>query len=96
MDRPTGQKAYRAARDLLVRHRDDYDAAVAAFRWPDVGDRQARANLRSEEVNLGHTVIKSPIDGIVISRNVDPGQTVASSMNAPEWLGSIDAGQSRA
>jgi HlyD family secretion protein len=44
---------------------------------------QAKANLRSEEVNLGHTVIKSPIDGIVISRNVDPGQTVAASMNAP-------------
>ena len=39
MDRPTGREAYRAARDMLVRHRDDYDAAVAAFRWPDVGDR---------------------------------------------------------
>jgi HlyD family secretion protein len=44
---------------------------------------QAQANLQSEQVNLGHTVIKSPIDGIVISRNVDPGQTVAASMNAP-------------
>jgi acetyl-CoA synthetase len=39
MDRTTGREAYRAARDLLVRHRDDYDEAVAAFRWPDVGDR---------------------------------------------------------
>ena len=39
MDRPTGREAYRAARDMLLRHRDDYDAAVAAFRWPDVGDR---------------------------------------------------------
>ena len=37
MDRPTGREAYRAVRDLLVRHRDDYEAAVAAFRWPDVG-----------------------------------------------------------
>jgi acetyl-CoA synthetase len=39
MYRTTGREAYRAARDMLVRHRDDYDAAVAAFRWPDVGDR---------------------------------------------------------
>src|SRR5258707_13087097 len=39
MDRTTGREAYRAARDMLVRHRDDYDAAVAAFHWPDVGDR---------------------------------------------------------
>ena len=38
MDRPAGREAYRAARDMLLRHRD-YDAAVAAFRWPDVGDR---------------------------------------------------------
>jgi acetyl-CoA synthetase len=39
MDRTTGRAAYRAGRDILVRHRDDYDAAVAAFRWPDIGDR---------------------------------------------------------
>jgi acetyl-CoA synthetase len=39
MDRTTGRAAYRACRDILVRHRDDYDAAVAAFRWPDIGDR---------------------------------------------------------
>jgi acetyl-CoA synthetase len=39
MDRPTGREAYRAARDMLLRHRDDCDAAIAAFRWPDVGDR---------------------------------------------------------
>jgi len=39
MDQPTGREAYRAVRDILVRHRDDYDAAVAAFRWPDIGDR---------------------------------------------------------
>jgi acetyl-CoA synthetase len=39
MDRTTGRAAYRASRDILVRHRDDYHAAVAAFRWPDIGDR---------------------------------------------------------
>jgi acetyl-CoA synthetase len=39
MDLTTGRAAYRACGDILVRHRDDYDAAVAAFRWPDIGDR---------------------------------------------------------
>ncbi len=44
---------------------------------------QAQAALHNQEVNLAHTVIEAPIDGIVISRNVDVGQTVAASMSAP-------------
>jgi HlyD family secretion protein len=58
-------------------------SAEAQIKSSEAALIQARANLQSEEVNLGHTVIKSPIDGIVISRSVDPGQTVAASMNAP-------------
>ena len=44
---------------------------------------QARASLEQARVNLAKTVIASPIDGIVISRNVDVGQTVAASLSAP-------------
>jgi len=44
---------------------------------------QAKAQLNNQRVNLGYTTIVAPIDGIVISRNVDQGQTVAASMNAP-------------
>jgi HlyD family secretion protein len=44
---------------------------------------QAKAALHQTEVNLAHTIITAPIDGIVISRNVDVGQTVAASMQAP-------------
>ena len=44
---------------------------------------QGRASLRNNEVNLRHATIKAPIDGIVISRSVDVGQTVAASMSAP-------------
>ena len=44
---------------------------------------QARAALGQAEVNLSHATITAPIDGIVISRNVDVGQTVAASMQAP-------------
>jgi HlyD family secretion protein len=49
----------------------------------EAGLVQAKADLNTQRVNLGHTIIKAPIDGIVISRSVDQGQTVAASMNAP-------------
>jgi len=45
--------------------------------------QQAEAALRLAEVNLAHTTITSPIDGIVVSRAVDVGQTVAASLSAP-------------
>src|SRR5258706_72875 len=44
---------------------------------------QAQAALRLAEVNLTHLTIVSPIDGVVVSRNVDVGQTVAASLSAP-------------
>lgn len=52
------------------------DGAMAAI-------KQAEAALDQAKVNLEHTTIRSPIDGIVISRNVDVGQTVAASLQAP-------------
>jgi HlyD family secretion protein len=45
---------------------------------------QAEANLKNSEANLGYTEIISPVDGIVIERKVDPGQTVAASFQTPE------------
>jgi HlyD family secretion protein len=45
--------------------------------------KQAEAALRLAEENLAHTTIRSPIDGIVVSRDVEVGQTVAASMQAP-------------
>jgi HlyD family secretion protein len=44
---------------------------------------RSRASLNQAKVSLDHTVITSPIDGIVVSRAVDSGQTVAASMQAP-------------
>ena len=58
-------------------------SAEAQIRSSAAGLSQARAQLNNQRVNLGYTTIVAPIDGIVISRNVDQGQTVASSMNAP-------------
>jgi HlyD family secretion protein len=45
--------------------------------------QQAEAALRLAEVNLTHTTITSPIDGVVVSRDVNVGQTVAASLSAP-------------
>jgi HlyD family secretion protein len=45
---------------------------------------QAAATLKNSQANLDYTEIRSPVDGIVIERKVDPGQTVASSFQTPE------------
>jgi len=45
--------------------------------------QQAEATLLSDETDLAKTVIYSPVDGIVLARTVDPGQTVAASLQAP-------------
>jgi HlyD family secretion protein len=68
----------------------ELDAARVATRSADAAMKsaqaqvtQARAALSQADVNLSHTTITAPIDGIVISRSVDVGQTVAASMQAP-------------
>lgn len=45
---------------------------------------QAKANLENSEANLGYTKIRSPVDGIVIDRKIEPGQTLAAQFQAPE------------
>jgi HlyD family secretion protein len=58
-------------------------AAQAAVASAQGNRSQATAALNQARVNLGYTTIKSPIDGVVVSRNVDVGQTVAASLQAP-------------
>jgi HlyD family secretion protein len=77
-----------AARQLIPA--TELDSAEVAVRSAEAQVRsataqvtQARASLKQAEVNLAKTVIVSPIDGIVIARNVDVGQTVAASLSAP-------------
>ena len=57
--------------------------AEASLKSAQAQITQARAALNQVQVNLNNTIIKAPIDGVVISRNVDVGQTVAASMQAP-------------
>jgi len=59
------------------------DAAAANVAEANAQVRQKDAALAVARTNLDHTVIRSPIDGIVVARNVDVGQTVAASLQAP-------------
>lgn len=58
-------------------------SAQAKLKQSHAAVDQAKAQLDQAQVNLQHTIIASPIDGVVVSRNVDVGQTVAASLQAP-------------
>ena len=60
-----------------------HDRAVAALASAQADVGVAEADLKLNETNLAKARITSPINGVVLSRNVDPGQTVASSLQAP-------------
>src|SRR5579872_6852454 len=61
----------------------DYDTAVANLHQAQAGLLIKKAALDKAKVDLDHTTIYAPVDGTVISRNVDVGQTVAASLSAP-------------
>ena len=70
--------------------RANYESAKASVDAAEAGVVQAKAQVSQKDAavamartNLDHTVIRSPIDGIVVARNVDVGQTVAASLQAP-------------
>jgi HlyD family secretion protein len=59
------------------------DAAQAQLGSSQAQVTQAEATLNQSQVNVEHTIITTPIDGIVIQRSVDVGQTVAASLQSP-------------
>ncbi|MDP6707117.1 MAG: efflux RND transporter periplasmic adaptor subunit [Alphaproteobacteria bacterium] len=61
----------------------DQKKAEAEVQSAEANLAEARAALRRARLELDRTVIRSPIDGVVIARNVDKGQTVAASLEAP-------------
>jgi HlyD family secretion protein len=70
------QQAGFASEQLMAQQRAARDSARAAV-------AQARANLASARTDLERTVIRSPIDGVVVDRQVNVGQSVAASFQAP-------------
>ena len=59
------------------------ELAKASFKAAEAQLTQAEGALAQAKVNLSYTVIRSPVDGIILSRNVDVGQTVAAGLQAP-------------
>lgn len=78
------------AQQQLDMAKANYDSAKASVGGADASVTQADAQVKLKQAavevaqtNLNYTVIKSPIDGTVVARNVDVGQTVAASLQAP-------------
>ncbi len=71
------------AQNDLDTARSNYDQAVAQHALDQAGVQQAEAALEEARINLRYTDILSPVDGVVVSRNVDVGQTVAASFQTP-------------
>jgi len=67
--------------DLARAARDQARAQVASAQ---AQIRQQTASTLTTQVNLDRTVIRSPVDGVVLTRTIEPGQTVAASLQAPE------------
>ena len=76
-ERDTAQNTLDAARASLA-------SAEAQVRNGDAIVRQREAQLAAARVDLKRTTIRAPVDGIVVKRSIEPGQTVAASLQAPE------------
>ena len=77
------------ARNLIAENdldtaRSDYAQARAQLALDAAGVKQMEAGLAEARLTLGYTNITSPVDGVVVSRSVDVGQTVAASFQTPE------------
>ena len=96
-DLDTAQATYDSAVSQLKQSDAQYDAAIGQLKSAMAQARlaeaqhsaalaqveQSKASLQAAELDLQHTTIRSPVNGIVIARNVDVGQTVAASLQAP-------------
>ena len=89
-------KARVAAKDSarqLDRQQKIYDRGLSSSRDLEIAQRNAasdraeveaaRAAVRSARVDLGHTEIRAPLDGVVLKRNVEPGETVIANLEPP-------------
>jgi HlyD family secretion protein len=76
------QQAFVSEADLDLAE-TNYRDALAQVEVTQAQLDQAQASLSSAELDLGYTTIYSPVNGIVVSRNVDVGQTVAASFQTP-------------
>jgi HlyD family secretion protein len=71
------------SQDTFDNAKSTYDQALATITFDEATIQQRQAELDAAQVNLDYTDIVSPVDGVVVSRNVTMGQTVASSFQTP-------------
>lgn len=72
-----------AANDMLRSAQAERQAAETLLKSAQAQEKQSAAALQQAQIDLSNTAIRAPVDGTVISRNVDVGQTVAASLQAP-------------
>lgn len=69
--------------DQKLASKEEYERAEFEYKNAEVNVKMMKVQLDRASVNLGYATISSPIDGIVISRNVSKGQTVAAAFTTP-------------
>ena len=80
----TNFQRYQTLYDKGLVSADDYENARLSFEKAKQQTATSRENVKKAETNLGYATITSPIDGVVLSKSVEEGQTVAASFNTPE------------
>ena len=63
---------------------DEFESAQLSYRKANEQVNTSRESVQKAQTNLGYATITSPIDGIILSKSVEEGQTVAASFNTPE------------
>jgi HlyD family secretion protein len=77
------QAQQKAAADNVTAAQAEVEASRTQTAATQAQVKQAQASLQAAEIDLNNTYIKAPVDGVVVARNVDVGQTVAASLAAP-------------
>lgn len=79
----TNYERYKTLYDKGLISANDYEQARLSYVQAQQQTQQQRENVKKAQTNLGYATITSPIDGIVLSKEVEEGQTVASSYSTP-------------
>ena len=75
---------YKTLYDKGLVSADEYESALLSYQRAQEQVNTSRESVRKAQTNLGYATITSPIDGVVLSKSVEEGQTVAASFNTPE------------
>ena len=75
---------YKTLYDKGLVSADEYESALLSYRKAKEDVSTKRESVNKAQTNLGYATITSPIDGVVLSKSVEEGQTVAASFNTPE------------